>query len=104
MKKKILPISKENFHKMAECYRELTAGILDDKGIVREFNQTKSDVRHKVIAEIKLAEVKRDKEINQQFALMIVDMHIIAAKYDIDPATVCCIGSVPKGTTIIMLT
>lgn len=88
---------------MAECYRQLTAGILDDKGIIYEFNRTKSDIRQKVVEEIKLAKVKREKEVNQQFALMIVDVHIIAAKYDIDPTTVWCIGSVPKGTSSIML-
>lgn len=85
-------VSRSDFNKFADCYRELSKSIMNDNAIVRQFNRTPYDIRAKVCNQIKEMKVERDREISQQFVLNIVDIHIIAAEFNLDPAVVCCIG------------
>lgn len=100
-KERIIPESE--FHKLAECYRMLSAGILDDNGIISEFNTTNSNTKRKILNELKNIKNRNGLDNDQQYWFNIVEIHIIAARYNIDPATVSCIGRTPKGTDIIRL-
>lgn len=96
-------ISEANFHKLAECYRELSAGILDDRGIVSEYNTINNNTKRKISNELKKIKNRDGLGTNEQFWLNIVEIHIIAIKYNIDPATVCCIGGTPENIYLIRL-
>lgn len=85
-------ISQSDFNKFANCYRELSKSIMSDRDIIQQFNRTPYAVRVKVCNRIKELTVEREREIEQQFILSVVDIHIIAEEFDLDPAVICCIG------------
>lgn len=66
---------------------------MSDNDIVRQFNSTPYAVRMQVCSRIKALKVEREREVGQQFVLSVVDVHIIAGEFNIDPAVVCCIGA-----------
>jgi hypothetical protein len=86
-------ISQSDFNKFANCYRELSKSIMSDRDIIQQFNRTPYTVRVKVCNRIKELTVEREREIEQQFVLSVVDIHIIAEEFDLDPAVICCIGA-----------
>jgi len=86
-------VTKFDFYKFAECYRELSASNMSDNDIIRQFNATSYDVRVQICKRIRELKVERDRAVDQQFILNIVDLHIIAAEFNIDPAVVCCVGT-----------
>lgn len=65
---------------------------MNDNNIVRQFNSTPYADRVKVLSRIKKLEIEREREVDQQFILSVVDIHIIATEFNLDPAVVCCIG------------
>jgi hypothetical protein len=86
-------VTKFDFHKFAECYRELSSSNMSDNDIIQQFNSTSYDIRVQICKRIRELKVERDRAIDQQFILSIVDLHIVAAEFNIDPAVVCCIGA-----------
>lgn len=85
-------ITRVGFHKFAECYRTLSGSIISDADMVSQFNSISYFIRTQICRQIKELEVERGREPDQQFVLSVVDIHILAEKYKIDPAVVCCIG------------
>lgn len=85
-------ISQTDFNKFANCYRELSKSIMNDSDIIRQFNSTPYADRVKVFSRIKELEIERERAVDQQFILSVVDIHIIATEFNLDPAVVCCIG------------
>lgn len=93
-KKRILfrNISRSDFNKFANYYRELSKSIMGDRDIIQQFNRTPYTIRVQVCNRIKELSVEREREVEQQFILNVVDIHIIAAEFNLDPAVICCIG------------
>lgn len=85
-------ITRTDFHRFAECYRGLSASILSDNDILRQFNETAYHIRVQICNRIKELKVEREYVVDQQFVLSIVDLHIIAEEFNVDPAVVCCVG------------
>lgn len=86
-------INRADFKQFADCYRALSVSIMSDSDIVSQFNRVSFGERKKVCEKIKQLKVQRDRVLDQQFVLSVVDLHIIAAEYNLDPAVVCCIGA-----------
>jgi|GEM_PF-479157 len=89
-------VSHSDFHKFADAYRGLSGSIMGDVNIIRQFNKVPFSIRVDVCKRIKELEVECSREVDQQFVLSIIDIHIIASEFDLDPAVVFCIG-VDKG-------
>jgi len=89
-------VSHANFHDFAECYRALSGSIMSNSDIVHQFNAIPNYTRTQICQRIKRMQVERGREFDQQFVLSVVDMHILAEEFMIDPAVVCCVG-VDKG-------
>lgn len=85
-------ITRADFHKFAECHRALSGSIMSDADMVRQFNAVPYHVRTQICRRIKELEVERSRVVDQQFVLSIVDVHIVAEEFNIDPAVVCCVG------------
>lgn len=85
-------ITREEFHHFAECHRALSGSIMSDADMVHQFNATPYHIRNQIYRQIKELQVERNREPDQQFVLTVVDIHILAEKFKIDPAVVCCIG------------
>lgn len=86
-------VSRTDFHKFSDCYRALSKSIMNDNDIVRQFNRIPYHIRTRVCSRIKTLQVEREREVDQQFVLSVVDIHIIAGEFNIDPAVVCCVGT-----------
>lgn len=86
-------VTRSEFHKFAECYRTLSKSIMSDNDVVLQFNRVPFHLRTQICNRIKELQVEREREPNQQFVLNIVDIHIIAEEFNIDPAVVCCVGT-----------
>lgn len=86
-------VASSDFNKFAECYRGLSASTLSDNDIVRQFNATPYSIRVQICNRIKELKVEREYAVNQQFVLSVVDLHVIAGEFNVDPAVVCCIGA-----------
>ncbi|MDD3888747.1 MAG: hypothetical protein PHR65_02370 [Syntrophomonadaceae bacterium] len=87
-----MDINRADFHKFAECYRDLSRSIISDADMVRQSNAIPYYTRTQICRRIKELEVERGREFDQQFVLNVVDVHIIAEEFKIDPAVVCCVG------------
>lgn len=85
-------ITRAGFHDFAEWHRALSRSILSDADMVRQFNATPYHTRTQICRRIKELEVERGREPDQQFVLSIVDIHILAEEFKIDPAVICCVG------------
>lgn len=85
-------VTKVEFHKFAESYRALSKSIMCDSDIVHQFNSIPFHKRNQIYYRIKELRVERERVPDQQFVLSVVDIHIIAEEFKIDPAVVCCVG------------
>jgi hypothetical protein len=85
-------ISRARFHDYAESYRALSGSIMSDADMVRQFNTVPYHMRTQICRRIKEMEVERGRVFDQQFVLNMVDVHILAEEFSIDPAVVCCVG------------
>ena len=85
-------ISRAGFQDIAECHRALSGSIINDADMVRQFNAIPYHERTQICRRIKELETERGREPDQQFVLSIVDIHILAEEFNIDPAVVCCVG------------
>ncbi|WP_018213160.1 hypothetical protein [Desulfitobacterium hafniense] len=85
-------ITRAGFHDFAECHRALSGSIMSDADMVRQFNAIPYHARTQICRRIKELEVERSRVPDQQFVLSIVDVHILAEEFNIDPAVVCCVG------------
>ena len=85
-------ITRADLHGFAECYRALSRSIMSDADMVRQFNTIPYHTRTQICRRIKELEVERSREPDQQFVLSIVDVHILAEEFKIDPAVICCVG------------
>lgn len=90
---KFKPTSRYSFKQIADLYRSLSASIMSDFDIINQFNGIDYSKRVKIYNRIKELEVQKDRIIDQQFVLNIIDLHIIAAEFNIDPAVVCFVGT-----------
>lgn len=88
----IKDITRAEFHVFAECHRTLSGSITNDADMVRQFNTIPYHIRKQICCRIKELEVEREQEFDQQVVLCIVDLHILAEEFKIDPAVVCCVG------------
>jgi len=86
-------ISRKDFHDFAECHRTLSRSIISDIDMVHQFNAIPYHARALICRRIKELEVERGRELEQQFILNVVDLHILAEEFNIDPAVVCCVGA-----------
>jgi hypothetical protein len=86
-------IARVEFKKFAECFRELSFSIMTDNNIVREFNKTSVQDRKEIVRKIKQLKVEEGYTSDQQLILNMVDIHMIAEEYGIDPAVVLLIGT-----------
>ena len=65
---------------------------MSDTDMVCQFNAVPYYARTEICRRIKKLEVERSRVPDQQFVLNIVDVHILAEEFNIDPSVVCCVG------------
>lgn len=85
-------MTRIDFHEFAECHRALSGSIISDADMVCKFNAIPYHIRTQICRQTKELEVERGREPDQQFVLSVVDIHMLAEKFKIDPAVVCCVG------------
>lgn len=88
-KRKIEFISSSNLEIIAKTSRMLSYSIMSDENILKQYNKLDNALRNKIINEVKRIDTKgKTDTIENEFTLRVVDIHIIAGKYNIDPAVV----------------
>lgn len=92
-KRKIYRCDKVKFSQELDVFKILSCSIANDTLLVNQFNSLSRMQKKKIKDMIKNIKVAEKIDItSSQFDLQIVDIHIIAEKFNIDPATVCLVG------------
>lgn len=102
-KLKFRNISRVAFNKIAECFREMSFSIMNDNNMVRQFNMTSPNDRREILRQIKQLKVEDGYTSEQQLILNMIDIHMIAERYDIDPTVVLLIGTNNSNNAYIRL-
>lgn len=85
-------VSRSDMHKFCEIYRKMTDSIMTDDAIVSQFNMVPYHTRKEICKKIKELKVERELDVDQQFVLSLVDLHIVAGEFKLDPAVIMAIG------------
>ena len=94
-------INCNDFHKIAEACRAMSASIMSDEKIVKQFNELSIKKREKILKDLQKIKVNRNLDtFDEQHALTIVEIHMISGKYSIDPAVVFMTGVCKNGEKI----
>lgn len=93
MKKEIEWLNRSKLHNFLETFRLMSCSIMDDDDIIKQYNSLSIAKRDKISAELKKIDTaKKIKNGDNQFALSIVEIHMISGKYDVDPAVAFMAG------------
>lgn len=99
---KYVKIRKIDFLKSIEVYRILSKSLQDENIIINQFNSLIPKQRLEIIKDYSERERLLNKQITSQdediyMTCLMVNLNIVATKYDIDSATVCmCISNFCK--------
>ncbi len=87
MKKSYISFSRSELHKFLEVFRLMSCSIMDDDEILKQYNSLSIAKREKIFNELKKIDTaKKIETADNQFALSIVEIHIVSGKYGVDPA------------------
>lgn len=107
--KKYVRIKKDKLLQTLTAYSFLSHSIQDWQVIIKEFNSLSPSQRNAIIKEEELREKLLKEKTNNldedmYLTCAMVNMNIVASKYDIDPSTVClCIAPLCKMNENIMV-
>lgn len=88
-KRKIEFISNSKLERIAKASRMLSYSIMSDENILKQYNKLDNSLRNRIINEVKKIDTKgKTDTFENELVLRAVDIHIIAGKYNIDPAVV----------------
>ena len=88
-------VNKNIFYKFCEVFRKMSCSIMTDDDIVEQYN--KLDISTRVQISTELKKINTASKIDggdNQFALSIVEIHMISGKYCVDPAVAFMTGCV----------
>ena len=107
--KKYVRIRREKLLQILTRYSLLSHSIQDWQVVIKEFNSLSPNQRNAIIKEEKLREKLLKEKTNNldedmYLTCAMVNLNIVASKYDIDPSTVClCIAPLCKMNENIMV-
>ena len=87
MRKSYISLNRSDLHKFLETFRIMSCSIMEDDEIIKQYNNLSIAKREKIYNELKKIDTaKKIETADNQFALSIVEIHMVSGKYGVDPA------------------